>query len=168
MARRVHQADVERAFDQPAHEVFLETDLAADHDIVRAAAHPSDPLRQKSLPQGDASADAQAGAVAFRQAGVVARLVGGQHQPLGVIEKAPARGRQAGTGAVAHEQPGAEFVFQPLNPRADGRLGQVKLLGRLEKTPVRGDGEKGPGLIDIHREKPIYRRYRYYIANNIV
>lgn len=168
VGRGVHQADVERAFDQAAHQILFEADLAADHDVGRAASHPADPLRQESLPQRGAPAEADARAVTLRQADVGARLLGGEHEALGVIEKAPAGGREARAGAVAHEQARAEFVFQAQDAGADGGLGQVQLLGRFEEAALGGDREEGFGLVDVHDSWPIYRRYRYYIANNIV
>ncbi len=150
MGRGVHQADVERALDQAAHQVVLETDLAADHDIVRALAHPTDPLRQESFPQRGAPADADTGAIALRQADVGARLLGGEHEAFGVIEEAPAGGREARARAVAREQPRAELVFQAQNAGADGRLGQVQLPGGFEEAALRRDREEGFGLVDVH------------------
>lgn len=150
VARRVHEADVERAFDQPVHQVFLETNLAADHDVGGATSHPADPLRQESLPQRGAPADADARAVALRQADVGARLLGGEHEALGVIEEAPAGRCQARTRAVAREQARAELVFQAQDAGADSRLGQVQLLGSFKKAALGGDREEGFGLVDVH------------------
>ncbi len=113
--------------------------------------HPAHPPRQKAFPEGDASADADTGAVAFGQADLVAGLGGGQHQTLGVTEKPAAGGRETGAGPVAREQARTQFVFQTPDARTDRRLGQVHLPGGLQETAVGCDREKGAGLVDIHR-----------------
>jgi len=101
-------------FDQAPHQVFLEADLAADGNVRRRGAHAPHPLRQQPLPQRDARADRDAGAEAARQPDIVPRLLERQHQRFRVPQKALAGGRQAGAGAVAHEQLVAEISFQTL------------------------------------------------------
>jgi hypothetical protein len=50
----------------------------------------------------------------------------------------------------AHEQAYAQLVFQFANARADGGLREMLAARRLQKTAVRGDGQKRAGLVDVH------------------
>src|SRR5262245_38889180 len=44
----------------------------------------------------------------------------------------------------------AEFVFQAPDSLADGRLCAVKLLGSLRETAIRGDGNEGIQVLQLH------------------
>jgi hypothetical protein len=43
VARRIHDADIQRPLDQASHQVLLEADFAADRDVGGRVAHPANP-----------------------------------------------------------------------------------------------------------------------------
>ena len=120
--------------------------------------HPCGPAREEFIPEGDAGADGEAGAKAARQAHVVPRLLVGEHQGLGVTQKAPPRRGQDRPGAIADKQPRSQRLLQVLDARADRGLGDMHPVGGFEETAVGGHLEKGLDLFDVHGQGFYTRR----------
>ena len=80
------------------------------------------------------------------------RLLQRQDQRLGVAQKPPALRRQAGAGAVTHEQACTEKILQALDARADGGLGDVQARSGLDKASAGRDRQKCSDLFGIHSD----------------
>jgi hypothetical protein len=61
-----------------------------------------------------------------------------------------AGGSEFGAVSTALEQPGAQFVFQGLNARADGGLGDMQPAGGGDKVAGSRHGKECSGEFDIH------------------
>ena len=160
----IHQCQVHGAGDHPAHQVVLEADLGIQRHVRGQVAHPRGPPRQELIPEGDPGTDGQTGAKAARQAHVVPRLLIGQHQRLGVTQKAPPRRCQDRPGPIANEKPCPQRLLQALDARADRGLGDMHPVGGFEETAVGGHLEKGLDLFDVHGQG-FYTRHRRISVN---
>jgi hypothetical protein len=119
-------------------------------------------MRQKTFPEGDAATNTDRGPVAVGQADVVTGLFHRQHQGVGVLQEAAPGRCQAGSGAVTHEQSGAEIGLQVLDPGADRGLGHVQPAGGFQKTAVGGMARKVRACSMSLRVRflPLYRSFR--------
>jgi hypothetical protein len=61
---------------------------------------------------------------------------------VGVAQQRPPRLAHLDPAAGAHEQPGAQLVFQVADLQAERRLRQVKALRRARETQLPGDGDE--------------------------
>jgi hypothetical protein len=106
------------------------------------------PTEHQRVAQTDLAADVQYIAVTLRQRQVPPCGLPGFHQLIGIYHESFAVGREAGTGAVAHEQGTAQLAFEFLYPCGD-RGWVTWSFGRCGRLPWRTIS-KGAGEIDVH------------------
>jgi hypothetical protein len=58
--------------------------------------------------------------------------------------------RQGSPGLVSYKEAAAEFLFEGVDPRADGRLTDPQMFGGLNEVAGRHNGQECPGEFSIH------------------
>jgi len=146
----VYQRGVEHAEVELLLQLFAAAHFQS-HGVARQRLpQPLDPGQHQRVAQAHLGAEREQFAITAWQRQVAPRGLPGLHQLAGIGGKALAIGRQPRAGAIAHEQPAAQLVFQVLYARGDGRLGDVQALGRGDEAAAANDLEKGAGEINIH------------------
>ena len=135
---------------QLAQQVFAVADFHAQGMAGNLLAQFAGPAEHQRVAQADLATDVQHVVVTLGQRQVPARGFPGLHQLIGIDHEGFAIGRQAGAGAVAHEQRAAQLAFEFLHPRGDRGLGDVKFFGRRGQAAVADDFQKGAGEVDVH------------------
>ena len=149
--RRIHHCNTDASFNQPQHQVVLETDQRANGDVRRQCGIDGEPLQQQVLPQSHPTAHSQRGLKAADDAHFLAGLLDGPCQKRSVTLKLFAGCRKCGARLVAHKELHAQGFLQALDASADGGLCHVQPLGCLDKAAGCNHHEKSAREFGIHR-----------------